>query len=441
MKEKTLVLSMDALVGEDVTYLWNKPNFSNIFAQCAKVNHVKTIYPSITYPAHASIITGCCPGKHGVVTNGAFKTRVGPTDWHLYSSVIQAEDIFACAKRCGCSTAAIYWPTTGKNTNIDYLINEYFFPDDKEMIDEGFKKLGANEEALQVVYANMDRFPSHYRNRVGKLQLNQTFDDFINGCTCSMIRKYQPDLLLVHNCLIDTLRHKYGVFNDYIREGLDQMDLWLGEIVSAMKEAGVYEQTNFVLLSDHGQLDYVKRIKINLLLAREGFIKVAEDGAVVGWEAFAQSNGMSATIFLREVQNRALYEKVYKFLLKLVSEGIWGISKVYTEAECAKQYGLFGDFSFVVETDGYSAFSDDWKNPLVDHVDRTDYRMGAATHGYEPEKGPQPIFLGVGPAFQPGVVLEKAEIIDEAPTLARILGGTMEQADGRCMTELLRPER
>lgn len=441
MREKTFVLSMDALVGEDVSYLWCKPNFSRIFRQCAKVNQVSTIYPSITYPAHASIITGCRPGKHGVVTNGAFKTTAGPTQWHLYSDMIKVEDIFAIAKCCGCSTAAIYWPITGNNPNIDYLINEYFFPDEQETIESGFAKLGANEETMQVIRENRNRLPSHYRNREGKLQLKHTFDDFINGCACSMIQKYQPDLLLVHNCLIDTWRHKYGIFNDNITEGLDQMDIWLGEIIDAMTEAGVYDKTNFVLLSDHGQLNYVRGVKINLLLARRGFIKIANNGTVEDWEAFAQTNGMSATIFLRDAKNQESYRKVYEYLLELSSQGVWGISKVYTEAECAEKYGLYGEFSFVVESDGYTGFSDQWTEPLVNPVDLTDYHFCAATHGYEPEKGPQPIFLGAGPAFQPGAVIDKAQIIDEAPTLARILGGTMEQAEGRCMHEILRPGR
>lgn len=441
MKEKTFVLSMDALVGEDVSYLWSKPNFSHIFSDCARVNQVRSVYPSITYPAHASIITGCRPGKHGVVTNGAFKTTSGPTEWHLYSDMVQREDIFAVAKRCGCSTAAIYWPTTGGNPNIDYLINEYFFPNSEEPIESGFAKLGANEEALQVVRENMNRYPTDYRNRKGRLQLKHTFDDFINGCTCSMIRKYQPDLLLVHNCLIDTWRHKYGVFNDYITEGLDQMDIWLGEIIDAMTDAGVYDQTNFVLLSDHGQLNFVRGVKINLLLAQDGLIKVADDGSVADWEAFAQSNGMSATIFLRDPKNQVLYQKVYEYLLKLRSQGLVGISKVYTERECAEKYGLYGDFSFVVESDGYTTFSDAWTEPLVNPVDLSDYHFGAATHGYEPEKGPQPVFLGAGPAFRPGAVLEQAQLIDEAPTLARILGEIMPQAEGRCLEEILRPGR
>lgn len=128
MRKKLIVLSMDAMVHEDVAYLSGKPNFSKLMSDRAEVERVRTIYPSITYPAHVSISTGCLPGKHGVISNTEFKTvRDGIDHWHLYAHSLQVEDIFCAAKRAGCSTAAVYWPVTGLNQSIDYLIDEYFF--------------------------------------------------------------------------------------------------------------------------------------------------------------------------------------------------------------------------------------------------------------------------------------------------------------------------
>ena len=65
MKNKLFVLSADALVREDIAYLETKPNFSRIMAGRAEVTHVKSVYPALTYPAHATLITGCRPGRHG----------------------------------------------------------------------------------------------------------------------------------------------------------------------------------------------------------------------------------------------------------------------------------------------------------------------------------------------------------------------------------------
>ena len=90
----------------------------------------------------------------------------------------------------------------------------------------------------------------------------------------------------------------------------------------------------------------------------------------------------------------------------------------------------------MLESDGRTAFTDKWDEPAL--YPRSESGRYRGKHGYEPEKGPQPVFLGRGPHFRPGAVIPKARVIDEAPTLARILGQEMPQADGRVLTELLR---
>jgi hypothetical protein len=54
-----------------------------------------------------------------------------------------------------------------------------------------------------------------------------------------------------------------------------------------------------------------------------------------------------------------------------------------------------------------------------------------------PDKGPQPVFYAKGPDFKPGAELQRCDIVDEAPTFARILGAEMKDVDGRVLTELL----
>lgn len=173
-------------------------------------------------------------------------------------------------------------------------------------------------------------------------------------------------------------------------------------------------------------------------LSEAVFLDIAPDGTLYDWQAYAQSNGMSATIHLRDHNNFVLRERVYEYLKQLAEEGIWGFTQVYTVDEVRERYGTYGPFSFMVETDGNTTFSEDWLEPVESPIVLSDYRLGNATHGYVPEKGPQPVFLGRGPAFKEGAVLANAFVIDEAPTLARILGQEMPQAEGRCLEELLR---
>ena len=90
--------------------------------------------------------------------------------------------------------------------------------------------------------------------------------------------------------------------------------------------------------------------------------------------------------------------------------------------------------------DGVS-FGDEFHSPLVAPFETKDYRYGHATHGYLPEKGPQPVFYAKGPDFREHVVLEHARLVDEAPTFAELLGLEFPNVQGSCLWELLKKGR
>ena len=75
MSKKLFVLSVDAMVTEDVDAIREMPNFKKYFAGGSEFKGgMRTIYPSVTYPIHVSIATGCYAGKHGVTSNFNFTT-------------------------------------------------------------------------------------------------------------------------------------------------------------------------------------------------------------------------------------------------------------------------------------------------------------------------------------------------------------------------------
>ena len=58
MSKHTVVISVDAMVFEDLEYLRTLPNFSRLLDGASVIERVSTIYPSVTHPVHATIITG-----------------------------------------------------------------------------------------------------------------------------------------------------------------------------------------------------------------------------------------------------------------------------------------------------------------------------------------------------------------------------------------------
>ena len=88
--------------------------------------------------------------------------------------------------------------------------------------------------------------------------------------------------------------------------------------------------------------------------------------------------------------------------------------------------------------DGKTAVSDVWTKDALQVFGADEQRPVRATHGYEPELGPQPVFMAHGPAFKENVSVPNAKLVDIAPTLAKVLGQELPEAEGRCLTELLK---
>jgi predicted AlkP superfamily pyrophosphatase or phosphodiesterase len=427
MKQKIVVFSADALVHEDTEYLKTLPNFQKYLSGGAEVKKIRSIYPTVTYPVHVSMVTGNYPDRHGVISNLEFHPGQTKLPWTWFHHWQKCEDIFDAAKMGGYSTGSVFWPVTARHPSIDYLVAAYGPQTPGETVREAHARAGAGKDVLEIIEKHSE-----------EMKETKATDEFRIGCACDIIRQFKPDLLMVHPVTIDHLRHHYGVFNDKVTRGIEETDKQIGQIMNAVEETGNLENTNFFLVSDHGQMEIKRIINLNVLLVKHGFIKTNPDGSLSDWDAYCLSNGMSAMIFLKDSGDRKVCQKIESLLHQLCEEGIYGISQVFSREEIAQKERLEGDFSFVLESDGYTSFGDNWNQPLVKKSDNSDYRYGRATHGYLPDKGPQPVLLAKGPAIRDGAVVEQRNIIDEAPTYARILNVNLSDAEGKSIDEILK---
>lgn len=429
-QNRLIVVSADALVAEDMDLLKKLPNFRRYLAGGACVERVRSIYPTITYPCHTTIATGVYPDRHGVHCNllTPMESMERPVPWYWWHDRVRVPDLFDRAKAAGLTTAAVFWPVTGNHPNIDHLIAEYWTQSPDDDLEAAFARAGTDPRVIDIVR----RHRSVMRERI-----HPQCDDFVMRCACDMIREFKPHLLMIHPGNIDGYRHGKGLFGEAIDQGIYETDHWIGELMMAAEEAGVLDDTTFVLTSDHGQMDIKRVVNLNVYLADAGLIRTDSEGNATDWDAWIQGGGMCAFVFLKDPANTAVKEKVSAVLHHLQEEGVYGVGQVFDAETARREHRLAGDFSFVVETDGYTAFGDRCVRPAVTGMDASDYRSGWATHGYLPAKGPQPVFYCKGPAVRDGAVMENARLVDEASTLAAMLGLEMPDVDGRVLTELL----
>ena len=242
--------------------------------------------------------------------------------------------------------------------------------------------MGTSQQVIdEIVAPNLYYIEGHQRQ-------HPFCDEFVFACARDMILKYNPDLLVVHPAGIDGMRHRYGIFNEYVTEQLDYTYYWIEKIVRALKEIGEWENTDLILTSDHGQMNMIRRANPNLLLVQNGLITVDAAGKVTSAKAYIKAAGASCQVFLtdKSEENR---KAVGDLLTKAAESRLYGFERCYTAAEAAEEEHLAGDFDFVLETDGYTAFGPGVTGDYFTPYDLTDYRLGKATHGYLPDRGPQ----------------------------------------------------
>ncbi len=437
-KVKTIVISFDGLGTPDWEIMLDKPAFKAFMKHAAYCSTVKTVYPSMTYAAHTSISTGLYPAHHGVVNN----TRLQPLflnhpDWYWFDRDIHGKTFYHAAKEQGMSVASFLWPVTS-GADLDYNIPEIFA-----------NRIWRNQISLSLRYGTPKlslEMVSHY----GKYLLHGTdqpwLDTFVHKSAIRTMKEYEPDLTLIHYVDLDHMRHVYGHDSQQAKEALERLDLRLHDWLSLMKG----EPVNWVILGDHSSLDESKGIRINQLLAENGYLTPLGHRRALRYKAIAQTAGGSCYVY-----GEKKYEAEIRALLETMSaENGDCLEHIYT-AEKAAVMGADPTCLLMLEAaEGYlfqSAIMPPvvfdsacpWKGLDAKEQKLKQPNIERATHGYSPEKpGYTTVFAmrqtgeRMGrECLAEGKVTDSMCLVDEGPTIARVLGCELPDTDGRVMTE------
>ena len=83
----------------------------------------ESVFPTVTYPSHASIVTGVRPARHGVSFNVLFDPAGERGRWYEEAADLRAPPLWEWARAAGRRTAAVSWPST-LGARIDALLPE-----------------------------------------------------------------------------------------------------------------------------------------------------------------------------------------------------------------------------------------------------------------------------------------------------------------------------
>ena len=408
---KMVLISLDAVFRDDLERFEPGGFLDTLWKRSAACDQVKTVFPSLTYPAHTTLITGCSPAEHGIGQNQPFQPDKEPAmrAWYWDAAAIKRPTLFDAVKEAGGRCASVLWPVTGKNPSIRWNFPEVLaLPGENQV----FKML-AYGTPLWVLSTEL---------RLGRQRVSAKephLSDY--GCllTCDVVRQKRPDLTALHMVDVDDMRHHHGVTSPEALQGLKRLEQRVRRIYEAVRTTPGMEDALFVLVSDHGQENVDQPVCITEILELAGF------GGVLR----VQSNGMTA--YLYEGCDDA--QKIAAALAYLEENGNnLGIADLY-DTQTLRTLGCFegdgGRICAAVEAAPGVVFSDALPEA----------KREKATHGFGPSHSACDCLLMIhGRGIPEGISLPPMEMRDVAPTLAELMEVPFPNATGRSHASLVK---
>src|SRR3954467_9954624 len=151
-------------------------------------------FPSVTYPSHTTMVTGVTPAVHGVYSNRIF---IPPTDTldqsYVESDAVRVPTLFDAAHAARLKVGGVFWPVTAHDSSIDYNIPDAWEPRSISQL-----------EALRGVGTHwlLDSLGAPARGEP---------DDSLRALWASeIVRRWNPDLMVLHLLELDGAKHDYG---------------------------------------------------------------------------------------------------------------------------------------------------------------------------------------------------------------------------------------
>lgn len=193
---RVVILSIDGL-RPDAISLAPMPNLLGLMQSGAYSLSAQTVYPSVTLVAHASMLSGLCPSKHGVSWN----------DYIPENGYAQGTDLFDIAHAAGLKTYMYITKKKIEQLSEPPSLDKVVFVNDRDTV-------------------LMERLISEFPNDFG--------------------------VLFIHFGITDGMGHSYGWLSPQQLSVLFRADEALGQFLAELDARGLRQDTLLIVTSDHG---------------------------------------------------------------------------------------------------------------------------------------------------------------------------------------------
>lgn len=379
------------------------------------------VLPTVTYPSHATLVTGAYPAKHGVLNN---ERASDGAPWHFDRKDMRVPTLWDAARLKKLSVAIVTWPSS-YGAEVDYLI-----PEDLSHRDDVAARVKAGStpglfESLESRGKPISLLP------FGDHEAGVPLDAMTAAFSEELVRRYKPNLLLLHFLDLDHREHFEGIASPGACASLQRADRFIAGIRVAYKDAGIHDKTTFFIVSDHGFAPIHTGIDVREMLRQSGWD--AAVGSSVQESANVRFAGGSVAVYLKNPADAATQARISGSLRSRVESKFRGMVRWLSEADAVRLGGFPGAAFALCASPGY-AFTGGATSTLM--VRSQAFR---GTHGYCPDE-PMMLasFVASGAGIRPLGAVPVIRMVDIAPTIAALLGVELPEAEGNPIMGILK---
>ena len=389
------------------------PELRGLVARGSHARTAEPVFPSVTYPNHSAIVTGVRPMRHGIAFNVRFEASGERGRWYEETADLKVTALWDWARAAGLKTAALSWPVT-LGAKIDHLVPERDYYARKDPLERLRAATTPGFFALTRVEPEAETFKSVVR-----------WDDFLARSAAALLREARPNLLLLHLVQTDYYQHRGGRDGGDVKPALARVDAHLGQVLAALREAGIAERATVIVTGDHGFDDYDHLVSPNEVLVRAGLRACPKPGA--DWRATVHVAGGGAAVFV----NPTADEEARRLAESALGKAAGGRYTVLTRRELDDLGAMPGAALGLDASPGFTIDGGCGRGLTR--------KSHGGSHGYLPSRPTMATgFVVAGAGVRAGVALERIRLIDVAPTAARLLRLSPPAVEGRVLDEVLR---
>ena len=414
-----LLISVDGMRPIDVLDAADRgatlPTLKKLMSDGAYASDVRNVTPTITIPNHTSLITGVTPARHGIPDNQPFDPmRTHPGHYYWYAQDIKVPTLWDLAHQHGAKVASLIWPVSVGASAIDFNIPEYWRDRDAE--------------DLKVIRAmSTPGLADQLETDAGRLAVAvheaPESDEALSVMAARLYALKKPYLFTLHFSSLDMAEHIYGPGSPQAIKALERIDADMARVVAAGRSA--HPDLVVAIVSDHGFASVSHDINLVRAFADAGLVTLdATGGRPTAWQAMPWG-GASAAVFLADPADQEVQARCRTLLEKLAADPRYGIAQVIDHAGVV-QRGANPAASFYVDF-----------RPGYEMGQRPDAPLDSPSalkgmHGNFPvHPEMHSSFFIAGPGIPRRGNIGAIDMLDIAPTLARVMGYDMPTASGK----------